>query len=139
MITGVETAGLVLAAFPLVLSVLQRYREGLEPLGDWWRYRRNVLKFTRTVGTQQIIFLENVEMLLGPIVVSNSEMNQLLNNPGGVGWSKPELAKRLEGRLPNSYNAYMNIINDMKCALEKLKTELGIIDAIKVDIILIKY
>lgn len=133
MVTGVETAGLVLAAFPLVLSVLQRYHEGLEPLKDWWRYRRNFLKFTGTVGTQQIIFLENVELLLGPLVSSNSEMSRLLNDPGGSAWRSPELAKRLQLRLPNSYDAYMNIIGELNNTLEKLKTELGIVDG-KVDI-----
>ena len=68
MVTGVETAGLVLAAFPLVVAAIQQYRKGLEPLKDWWRYRTKFLEFAGNISTQRLIFEENVELLLSPIM-----------------------------------------------------------------------
>lgn len=51
--SGVEAAGLVLAAFPLLISALEHYRESAEVLKDWWRYKREY----RKVKVEQIPFL----------------------------------------------------------------------------------
>lgn len=45
MLTGVETAGLVLASFPLLISALEHYREGFESLKEWWKFRTEFLAF----------------------------------------------------------------------------------------------
>lgn len=42
--SGVEAAGFVLAAFPLLISALEHYRESAEVLKDWWRYKREYRK-----------------------------------------------------------------------------------------------
>jgi hypothetical protein len=126
--SGVEAAGFVLAAFPLIISALQSYRESLEPLNDWWHYRTRFLKFNNAVKIQCDIFDENIEMLLGPIVSSDSEMASLLSDPGGPKWQQPDLAKKLEQRLPKSYGGYMRTIVEMNETLEKLKTKLGIVE-----------
>lgn len=128
MVTGVETAGLVLAAFPLIVSAIQQYREGLELLKDWWRYRTKFLEFSGNISTQRLIFEENVEILLSPIVTSDVEMAALLKDPGGPEWAKPDLTKRLERRLPKSYDSYMRTIQDLNRILEELKTHLGFVE-----------
>jgi hypothetical protein len=126
MVTGIETAGLVLAAFPLVVCTIQSYREGLEPLGDWWQYRTKVLKFAQGLKVQWDIFQENVRMLLDPMVTSTWELEELLSDPAGPKWQEPGLICKLEQRLPRSYDSYMCTIEAMKEALEKLKKKLGV-------------
>lgn len=128
MVTGVETAGLVLAAFPLIVSAIQHYREGLEPLKDWWRYRTKFLEFAGNVSTQRLIFEENIEILLSPIVASDVEMAALLKDPGGPEWANPDLTKRLNQRLPKSYDSYVRTVQDLNRILENLKTNLGIVE-----------
>jgi hypothetical protein len=59
--SGVEAAGFVLAVFPIVIQLLQQYREGLEPLKTWWKYRKEFLKFSRNVKNQSLVFEGNVE------------------------------------------------------------------------------
>ena len=103
MVTGVETAGLVLGAFPLILSFLEYYGQGLETLQEWWKFRTEFLSFLHQVGVQSVFFRENLETLLAPIVVSDAEMNALLEHPGGPIWKGPTLDQRLHERLPNSY------------------------------------
>src|ERR1700736_2749168 len=120
MVTGVETAGLVLASFPLVISAIQAYRDGLKPLRNWRKYRFLVLELSEAVRSQYIIFENNIERLLDPIVTSSAQMDRLLRNPGpgGPDWENPDLAKKLEQRLSKSYNSYMISVMRMSDTLK---------------------
>lgn len=126
MITGVETAGLVLAIFPLLVSALEHYQEGFERLSDWWKFRTEFIGFVHVIGRQAILFDENLEELLSPIITSDAEMDALLRNPTGPFWRRVELEERLRDRLPKSYESYRNTIDDMKETMDVLQKKLGI-------------
>ncbi|CAD6579310.1 MAG: hypothetical protein ASARMPREDX12_009125 [Alectoria sarmentosa] len=126
MITGVETAGLVLAIFPLLVSALEHYQEGFESLSDWWKFRTEFLGFIHVIGRQAILFDENLEELLSPIITSDAEMDTLLRNPTGPSWRHAELEAKLRRRLPKSYESYRNAIDDMKETMDALQKKLGI-------------
>ena len=126
MITGVETAGLVLAVFPLLVSALEHYQEGFEKLKDWWKFRTDFLAFMHVIGRQAILFDENLEELLSPIISSDAEMNTLLRDPTGPFWRRAELEEKLRDRLPKSYESYRNTIDDMKETMDVLQKKLGI-------------
>lgn len=126
MITGVETAGLVLAIFPLLVSALEHYQEGFESLSDWWKFRTEFLGFIHVIGRQAILFDENLEELLSPIITSDAEMDTLLRDPTGPSWRHAELEAKLRRRLPKSYESYRNAIDDMKETMDALQKKLGI-------------
>lgn len=130
MVTGVETAGLVLAAFPLVISGVQAYREGLKPLRTWWQYRTQVLELSAAIDSQHLMFLQNIELLLDPIVASSSQMNRLLKSPGTGDpvWLNSELAEKLKQRLSISYSSYTSTVLGMSKTLRDLESKLGIVD-----------
>ena len=78
MITGVETAGLVLAIFPLLVSALEHYQEGFERLSDWWKFRTEFLGLMHAIGRQAILFDETryqVEVYLLGTVIAKSRYN----------------------------------------------------------------
>jgi hypothetical protein len=122
---GVEAAGFVLSAFPLVISGIQAYRNGLKPLQIWRHYRAKLRDFHGAVRLQQAIFENNIETLLDSEVVTSLEMELLLSSPGGPEWSEPHFALRLQRRFGRSYESYMNIIETMNETLETLKEKLG--------------
>ncbi|OCL04599.1 hypothetical protein AOQ84DRAFT_300565 [Glonium stellatum] len=124
--SGVEVAGFLLAAFPLLISALEHYREGAELLSDWWRIQRAYKKCKQDIEYHQILFESNVEEFLLPLVVNEAELQILMENPAGEGWEDPELEERLKQRLPKSYNLYLDIIGDINKLMEKLKKELGV-------------
>ena len=126
MITGVETAGLVLATFPLLVSALEHYQEGFESLSDWWKFRTEFLAFIHAIGRQAILFDENLEELLSPIITSDAKMNVLLCDPTGPSWRGAELEQKLKDRLPKSYESYRNTIADMMLTMDALQKKLGI-------------
>jgi hypothetical protein len=129
MVTGVETAGLVLASFPLVVSGIEAYRNGVKPLVRWWQYRTQVLDLYSAVKSQQIMFQNNIERLLDPIVTSGDQMKRLLNstNMGNTEWQNPKLAETLKRRLSSSYDPYVETVSRQRKTLEKLEAHLGIV------------
>lgn len=74
MATGVETAGLVLAVFPLVVKGMQYYAEGLQTIQFWRRYRRELQNHARRIKTQWVRYLNTIELLFGGIVGSDEEL-----------------------------------------------------------------
>lgn len=128
MITGIETAGLVLAVFPLLISALEHYREGFEPLKDWWKFRTEFVGFAHIIGRQYLLFEENLEELLSPIVSSDAEMDMLLNNPQHPSWRNPRLEEMLRSRLPKSYERYRYTIDDMMTCMDVLQKKLHMQD-----------
>ncbi|MCJ1380863.1 hypothetical protein MMC17_003972 [Xylographa soralifera] len=125
MVTGVETAGLVLAAFPLLVSAAEHYREVFEKFQEWYHFRPEFTAFCHAIETQKALFEGNLEELLVPLVISDTEMNALLQDPGGSPWL--DLADRLKERLPRSYVQYRVIMDEINIVMGKLlKSQFGI-------------
>jgi hypothetical protein len=128
MITGVETAGLVLASFPIIVSVIQGYREGLKPIRNWYRYRKQLVELSSAVGCQNTIFENNIRRLLDPIVGADSSlMHRLLTGAGTEcsEWADPTLREKLEARLSESYGSYLATVTAINETLKQLENELG--------------
>jgi hypothetical protein len=124
--SGVEVAGLLLGAFPLVISALEHYRKGFKPLQEWWMFESEFGNFIEELGTQQARFDMNLEKLLEPFVTSDKNMNELLNDQTGKLWQEPILQSQLRKRLGASLQWYLAICNKMFKVLDRLKTLLGI-------------
>lgn len=99
--SGVEIAGLVLGAFPIVVQLIEGYKEGCQPLTSWLRFRKTFLGLIQGIRYQETRLDNNVRRLLLPLVEEEEELNELLNNPGGDGWKDPKLEEALRCRLGN--------------------------------------
>ncbi|KAK4694593.1 hypothetical protein P7C71_g3016, partial [Lecanoromycetidae sp. Uapishka_2] len=88
--SGIEAAGLVLAVFPLVVSGLQHFTEGVETIKSWKRYQRELSNYVRTLETQATYCQDTIEELFDGIIQSDDEYKALKNDPGGATWRKPE-------------------------------------------------
>lgn len=124
--SGIEIAGLVLGAFPLLLYALDNYRKGAEGLTEWWRIQRTFKKCHQDLSYHQILFEGNVERFLLPLVVDDDELRALMADPAGEGWEDAELETRLQQRLPKSYSLFLSILGDINDLVESLKKELGV-------------
>ncbi|KAI9887959.1 MAG: hypothetical protein M1823_000216 [Watsoniomyces obsoletus] len=122
---GVETAGLVLATFPLIISYLEHYRKGCKTIKLWWKYRPAYIEFSHTIGIQNVLYRENLEELLSPIVPGN-ELESLLADPRGEAWHQDDLEDALRARLPKSYDYYCEIIGRVHTVMRRLGEKLGI-------------
>ena len=130
--SGIEAAGLVLAVFPMVVTGLQQFTEGLQTIENWKRYHRELAKYSRTLETQRIVYLNTIERLLEGIIQSNDELEAFMKNPGATFSLNPQYEERLSTRLGRSYGNYNRIMADMLEALEKARNELGVDETGKV-------
>ncbi|KAL9063449.1 MAG: hypothetical protein Q9161_009465 [Pseudevernia consocians] len=124
--SGIEAAGLVLAVFPIVVSGLQQFTEGLETIKIWKRYHRELSEYARTLETQRIVYLNTIERLFEGIIQSNDELENLMDDPGLVFSRNPQYEEQLRRRLGRSYGNYSRIMADMLEALRAARNKLGI-------------
>ena len=124
--SGIEAAGLVLAVFPIVVSGLQHFTEGLETVKNWRRYHRELAKYSRTLETQRIVYLNTIERLFEGIIQSNDELEAFMIDPAAAFAHNPQYEERLITRLGRSYGNFSRIMADMLEALKTAGKELGI-------------
>ena len=105
---GVEAAGLVLGAIPLIISASEHYREGFEPLREWWKFETEFQSFVEELEVQDKIFSNNIEKLIQPYV-SDREMHAIINDRNLKAIS-PQLEANVQERLADSYKAYMSVV-----------------------------
>lgn len=124
--SGIELAGLVLGAFPVLIHALESYREGAEVLKDWWRIQRAYKKCKHDIDYHRTIFEGNIERLLLPIVASEDELKNLIDNPSSTAWEDSVLEARLQKRLPKSHLIFLDIMEEISRLMESLKRDLGV-------------
>jgi uncharacterized protein YciU (UPF0263 family) len=113
MITGVETAGLVLGSIPIILAGLEYYAKGIAVSQRYWKFQlvcKNLCHVLRTEETMCRNSLQN--LLIG--VVQEKNMEAFLNDPRGERWKEPKFEKKLKDRLGPAYDIYIGTINQMK-------------------------
>ncbi|KAH7086083.1 hypothetical protein BKA63DRAFT_32446 [Paraphoma chrysanthemicola] len=124
--SGLEIAGVLLGAFPLIVTSVEHWRDVAKVGGYFWRVKQEYIACRREVQFHELLYKRNLKELLLPILHDVGDMTQLLSDPGGKGWSEEGLQDRLTNRLQESYALYMEIVNEMNEAAQKLKQELVI-------------
>ena len=120
-----ETAGLVLAIFPLAIEGVRFYLRGLESIKRWWRHARVLRELLRALEMEKVKFEESCEELLYEIV-DTQDLNRLLESPGGPEWQQQDLQAAFKDRLGRSYGVFMAAVAAMKTALGTLNEKLDI-------------
>ncbi|KAF2249995.1 hypothetical protein BU26DRAFT_404863, partial [Trematosphaeria pertusa] len=122
--SGLEIAGVLLGAFPLIISGLEHWRDVAKVGGFFWKVRKEYTKCRSDVQFHEILYKRNLKELLLPIVSDADEVGRLVRDPGGRGWKDKTLQDRLEARLQESYKVYMDIIAEMNETAGELTKEL---------------
>ena len=125
MVTGVETAGLVLAAFPIIVSLIESYRKGLEPFRIWAKYCRELKLLRKVIDTESVKLLNTCEQLLEPLV-PQKKLATMIMHPGSPSWKDPALHSRLESLLGVSYQSFVGALDDIKEVLDELNEKLDV-------------
>ncbi|KAJ5024205.1 hypothetical protein J3E72DRAFT_387566 [Bipolaris maydis] len=122
--SGLEVAGIVLGAFPLLISGIEHWRDVAKVGGFYWRIRKEYTKCQRDIQFHEIVYKNNLKELLFPLLHDVDEVGKLIANPGGLKWSDKALQKQLERRLKESYQLYLDTMAEMNEIAEELKKEL---------------
>ena len=126
--SGIEIAGLVLAAFPIILNCLDYYRRSFEPLEEWWRFENELVSFTDDIRHQMMRYNQNLLQLLDPIIADYDSLLALAGDAEDPRWTDGSLNNALEQRLAEEYERYIRTIQRMNAIMEDLHKLLQVKD-----------
>jgi hypothetical protein len=122
--SGIEVAGILLGAFPLIISAMEHYRDVKKSTAIWWKIRKSHNRDYNRLKECELQYQLQLELLLYPLlddwVVDSPQYEQLLANPGGAGWKEPHVEDSLIERLQQRYSPYMRVMAELSEAMEKL-------------------
>ena len=124
LMSGLEIAGVLLGAFPLIISGLEHWRDVAKVRGFWRHIRKEHTVCAREIQFHAILYKRNLRNLLSPIVSEPSQLDSLLSDPGGPGWQSKPLQERFASRLLDSCDLYMNLVSEMNEVARGLRREL---------------
>ena len=134
MVTGIETAGLVLAVFPLVVKGLVVYVDGIQDIKRLRRCREVLESLNAKIRVQSAVFRQNIEELfIAADVFDPEEIDFVFENLDDRLWKNDERNKELERFLGSSYHSYVYTTTELQKAVYTLRTKLRIDVVSKTD------
>jgi hypothetical protein len=121
--SGLEIAGVILGALPLVISALENYGKVINTAERYWRYKTKVRSLILQVNTERGIFINTLEQLLTGIV-KNEHMADFISDPGGDAWRA--VGELLEVRLGGAYEIYLDNVRGMEASLKQMTEKLAL-------------
>jgi hypothetical protein len=121
--SGIEVAGIVLGAIPIILAGLQFYAEGVRVTTRYLKYEKGVEDLISQLKTEHTIYSNSIELILDG-VVKHKEIKDFLANPAGDRWKEPIFTAKLRKQLGSSCSSYIDTINHLVTILERFKTRL---------------
>lgn len=103
--SGVEAAGLVVDAVPIIISVLERVQR-LGPKSS--EGRRDYQRLRLELDFNLLLFRRTLEVLLKDTLES-SELDDLLSNPTSSQWQSPTVEDALRTGLGPAYPAFLDL------------------------------
>jgi hypothetical protein len=127
--SGAEVVGFLLGAIPLVVSAIEHYRDGLDPLIDYSHYR-STLKALRTRLRIEFYLYEGTVKRLLFSELSSNEADVLF--PAAdvpletAPWGTREIEEKLRKKLGKQYQTFMDVVWEMEAVMKKLMNKLDI-------------
>ncbi|GIZ45823.1 hypothetical protein CKM354_000897400 [Cercospora kikuchii] len=122
--SGIEIAGLVLGAFPLIISSLEHYESTKKYTITWWRIRRAHRRDLGRVKNCEVQYKLHMTELLIPLrlegVISEQEFEDLLADSRGNGWQRSEVQEALHHRLADARDRYLAVLQELDEAITRL-------------------
>ncbi|KAI9857769.1 MAG: hypothetical protein M1813_008020 [Trichoglossum hirsutum] len=129
MAEAVVVVGLVLGALPLVISALEHYRDGLDPVIDFWRYDATLRDLQIQLRIEQDLYQGTLKRLLLS-ELSQQQLEALFPDPGEPQrialWETNEVNQKLRFKLGKRYDIFMDAVQVMDTTIKKLMEKLDI-------------
>ncbi|CAJ2511366.1 Uu.00g069910.m01.CDS01 [Anthostomella pinea] len=123
--SGLEVAGLVLGALPLVITALEHYESSIDHAKAFYKYEYELERTMSELWMEHLNYDMTLKTLLMGIT-SPLELEEMMNQPDSPLWKSNELAAELQDKLGVAYNAYLHIIKQMEKQVKDLFNALSI-------------
>ncbi|ERF72611.1 hypothetical protein EPUS_08747 [Endocarpon pusillum Z07020] len=131
MASGIEVAGVVLAAIPLVISALETYENLLDPTKAFFKYGAELSRATRQLVNYYTSYEQSIRILLTPIA-DPQELHDMMENTDSELWKDNEIEQALQDRLGTSYRAYIRTVREIESTMTSIAEHLNITGADKI-------
>jgi hypothetical protein len=131
--SGIEVAGLVLGALPILLTGLQFYAKGTAMTMRYRRYSEEFATLIDELKGEHAAYQNSIETLLIG-VVEPKDVAEFLANPGGVLWRTPTFERRLQKRLGRSHDPYLATVFQLRNTVEEFTKRLSLAELSQVRI-----
>lgn len=116
--SGLEVAGIVLGALPLIISALENLRDGASRLGRLIKFKAEYSKTWGEVEDEELMYRLQLKRLLKPLVrddvLADDNLEVLLLDPTADLWKEPDLDNAVRARLGESYERYFANVEDIQ-------------------------
>lgn len=84
--SGLEIAGVLLGAFPLLISGIEHWHNVAKVGGYFWRVRKEYTKCRQDVNYHEIIYKRTLRALLAPVVIEAEDVvSHIVSNNATAG------------------------------------------------------
>jgi hypothetical protein len=125
MVTGVETAGLVLGAIPLLISALENYEKLTAPTKAFLRWKGHLRRLILELYTIRTSYDQAVRLLLKPFADLADQIT-MMDNPRSELWKEGDIADSLRDHLGLAYKPFTLTIDEVSEILVEIATCLNI-------------
>jgi hypothetical protein len=125
--SGIEVVGLILGGLPLLISAGEHYREGLEPLKKWIRFRKDFIGFIDRLDIERQLYRQMLQRLLLSAGVSHSQV-ELYMDSSFAGWQRENVQESVERRLGSVLPAFLSTVTVMNLLMDELQKLLSLKD-----------
>lgn len=123
--SGIEIAGLVLGALPLIFSAIEHYKSGLDGPMAFFRWAGLLEKAVEELWIQYTYYEITLKTLLKDIKTT-SELEEMMSAPDSPLWKDQDLEAELKIRLGNAYGVFVHTTKQIESQLESLAKSLNI-------------
>jgi hypothetical protein len=125
MVTGVEAAGLVLGAIPLIISALENYENLSAPTNAFIHWKRHLGRLIRELYSIHTSYEQAVRLLLKPFA-DLADQTTMMEDPQSKLWREGDVANGLRERLGPVYGPFIITIDEVSEILVEIAACLNI-------------
>ena len=108
--SGIEVAGLVLAALPLFISAAEHYSDGLEKGRIFFNKRQFAEQYQSEVLLQQTLLSCYLKALVARTALKPAQQLRLIDSPLADDWRKPVVVVELQKELGIGYQPFVGLV-----------------------------
>lgn len=124
--SGIEVAGLVLGAIPLVITAFGTYNSTFSKVKEWRCYSREAQRIVRCLRLEDARLQSVCEKLLGGLVPV-TDIESMIEHPG-CQLRAEGLDDKMRLRLWKLGDDFLGTIEDIKSAIDAIKDKLELVD-----------
>lgn len=120
--SGIEVAGLVLGAFPLLIEALKQYEVVKSQVSRWRQIQVEYIDCKDEIEFQQLYYEDNLRELLNNSAVDEDIVTDLIADPKSEYWKNHSVLGLLESQFAEPY---IKCLNSLAQIMNQLRHELA--------------